>query len=78
MNDVMGMETAGAAICGGRSFIVFLQTSQLPFLMNILCLTWMESISAEKTLEPSFDSKAAKGRPTTSDLRLSESIARPD
>ena len=31
--------------------------------------SWMESMSALKTRAPSFASKAARGRPTTSELR---------
>ncbi len=31
-------------------------------------LTWMESMSTEKTLAPSLESSAANGLPTTSDL----------
>jgi len=31
-------------------------------------LTWMESISTDKTRAPSFARRAASGRPTTSDL----------
>jgi len=32
-------------------------------------LTWIESMSTENTRAPSFASNAARGRPTTSDLR---------
>ena len=31
--------------------------------------TWMESISIDRTRAPSFESNAARGRPTTSDLK---------
>ena len=39
--------------------------------------TWMESISTENTRAPSFANKAARGRPTTSDLQRFHSCRSP-
>ena len=35
-----------------------------------LVYSWMESMSTEKTRAPSFASRAASGRPTTSELEI--------
>jgi len=56
----------------GRPLGVFLRVVLKFSLLQqtgTMCFTWIESISTESTRAPSFANNAARGRPTTSDLR---------
>ena len=69
--DVVSVEPVSNGCTRARSFGVFLwRVSSRRWGNEREIRTWMESISTENTRAPSFANNAARGRPTTSDLKV--------